>query len=109
MVSVPEIAGGYCQGMCADVSFSPTFLVNLRETPNKAAEKLTKASPVAPYVHSHVQCAYTARQQCLCMHGTLSKGRYETDKGVHRLICGSLASLATTVEEGKQQPGLKNY
>lgn len=57
VVSVPEIAGGYCQGMCVDVLFSLTYLVNLKESPNRPVVKATKDFPVAKYAHgAYVVC-----------------------------------------------------
>lgn len=43
VVSVPEIAAGYCQGMCWMLLgfFSPTFLVNLPEIRSSAVQKTT--------------------------------------------------------------------
>lgn len=61
VVSVPEIAGGYSQGMCLDVLFSLTYLVNLRESPNGPVEKPTKDFPVAKHAH-FVVCVVCSEQ-----------------------------------------------
>lgn len=87
VVSVPEIAGGYCQGMCLDVLFSLTFLVNLRETPNRAVWNHTKASPVVPFVHCVARiCSVLAKS---------STDPFNLRSDGHMLIFGSLTSTAT--------------
>lgn len=66
VVSVAEIAGGDCQGMCLDVLFSLTYLVNLKESPNRPVEKATKGFPVAkicPRGNLPMQCV-TSKTDC---------------------------------------------
>lgn len=73
VVSVPEIAGGYCQGMCLD-NF---FFSDLPGRPQTELYKIQQHFPCYTLQYRHTWYAYAGCEQSVYMHGRVSTDHYD--------------------------------